>query len=455
MSAVTFDPADSELSGDVRLPTSKPHMQRAILLSLLANAPSTIVRPAWSSEATSLIAAARALGCTVLDDRQDRLVLVGAGPSLNPGRLERPISVQGSAFNFRTLVAVACRRAGTTTIEANGSMLARPILEHLRFVEDLGGRIDDISDVGHLRVGVTGSGDFGGDTTVDSRHSSQVLTAALLIAPTADRPVRIRTAETDAVGTGYVDLTMAMMRDHGVRIDRAGSMLTVWPGPYQSRMYHVPSDFTALSYVAGAVLTVGGHATVVDYVPSALSSEVEFLDVLRRLGLDIRRDPVTQTLHLERSAPAERHVEIDGSNIPTVVPTLTAIAPFVDATVTVRNAAHVNNHKSRRVEVMVAELGRMGCRIEPTTNEAGQVDGFTATGPQRPAGGVNLHDHGDHRVFMSLATAAIAAQRRTRITDVEHVATGFPGYLDAMAGLGIRWMRDPVGDEREARSYSG
>src|SRR6202012_312747 len=103
--------------------------------------------------------------------------------------------------------------------------------------------------------------------------------------------------------------------------------------------------------------------------------------------------------------------------------------------------------------VMIAELSRLGCRIAPTFDRAGVVDGFTTTGPQRPAGGVALSSHGDHRIFMSLATAALGARQPTTVDGAEHLAASFPDYLDAMADLGTRWEQaTPAGDRVHGRS---
>ncbi|MEU5954620.1 hypothetical protein [Streptomyces sp. NPDC047525] len=440
MTEIRIHPPRSAPAGEVRVPYSKPHMQRAILFSLLANAPSVVVHPAWSSEAESLLRAAQGFGLGVGQRDDHRLVLTGVGKSLSRHKAPSPLSMEGSAFNFRTVAALACLLSEETVLEADASMLARPVLEHLRFVQDLGADIEDLSDATHLRVRVSGGSGLGGETTVDTLHSSQVLTSVLLIAPLAERPVRIHGAGPRPVGSGYVGLTLAMMRDHGIDVTADGGSYTVHPGSYQSRLYHLASDFTALSYPACAVLTGGGGTvTVLDYCPSALSSETEFLATLNRLGIAARHDPVEQTLRIECTAPEGRHVEIDGRNIPTVVPTLAALAPFVDARVTLRNAAHVNNHKSRRIEVMIAELRRLGCAISPTYDRTGSVDGFTTSGPQRPAGGVPLSGHGDHRIFMSLATAALGARRPTPVDGAEYLHASYPGYLRSLGSLGIRW----------------
>lgn len=441
MALVRFHPVD-HVTGAAQVPRSKPHMQRAILLSLLTNAPSIIVNPAWSSESVRLFNAAGQLGLTVRQRDEHTLIVNGAGKSLRPR--ESVIDTAGSAFNFRTVAGLACVSPAVTVVEGNVSMLARPVKEHLGFIADLGARYEDISDRDRLRLRIRGTRRLGGRTTIDTRHSSQVLTSALLIAPLAAEPVHIQTTD-DPVGEGYVDLTLDMMREQGATVDRDGLTFVVHPAAYQSRVHRVASDFTSLSYLAGAVVTADtGEVTVTGYTPSALSSEIEFMKTLDLLGVHATYDPVTRSLHLRRESPAARAIEIDGRNIPTVVPTLMALAPFIEASITLRNAAHVNNHKCRRIEVMLAELRRLGCHIDPTYDITGRVDGFTTSGRQQPAGDTLLDSHGDHRVFMSLATAALGARQPTVIDGVEHLHASFPDYLEQLRNIGGSSESEPA-----------
>lgn len=446
MSTVLIHPLGRPLRGEARIPRSKPHTQRAILLSLLTNAPSSIVHPDWSSESQGLFGAAHRFGLDVTDDDAMRLMVTGAGRSLSQPAV--PVRTAGSAFNFRTTAALACLVSGETIIEGNSSMRARPVIRYLNFVDDLGARMEDISDSEHLRVRIHGTRQLGGATFVDTRQSSQVLTAALLIAPLAGFPVRIHCDDGGLVGEGYVDLTLDMMREQGAVVAREANSFVIAPSVYQSRLHLIPSDFTALSYLAGAVAVASeGHVTIVDYRPSSLSSEKESMAALRLLGIDVCYDPVARQLHIRRTAPEADSVEIDGRNIPTIVPALAAIAPFVEAKVTVRNAAHVNNHKCRRVSVMIEELNRMGCQIAAVYRGDGMVDGFSATGRQHPPGGVPLDSHGDHRIFMSLAAAALGARSATHVDGAQHLRASFPDYLDVMAHIGVRWDALPSGHQ--------
>jgi 3-phosphoshikimate 1-carboxyvinyltransferase len=384
------------------------------------------------------------LGLEVAHQDAGKLVLTGVGRSLI--RPVAPISTAGSAFNFRTVAALACLVPGETIIEGNASMRARPVLRHLNFMHDLGARFEDISDAERLRIRVHGGTRLGGRTTIDTEHSSQALTAALLMAPLADQPVRIDCDQSGLVGEGYIDLTVAMMREQGARVTHAGSGFDVLPSVYQSRLHMITSDFTALSYLAGAVaVTEAGELSVTDYQPSTLSSETEFLAVLRELGVRTVHDPITRTLRISRVSPQARTIEVDGRNIPTVVPTLAAIAPFIDGRIIVRNVAHVDNHKCRRVSVMLRELTRLGCRLRPLYRADARLDGFATEGRQRPAGGGTLDSHGDHRIFMSLAVAALGARTSTAVAGAELLRASFPDFLETLTGIGAEWQHAGAG----------
>lgn len=433
---VLVHPAVDGLGGYARIPYSKPHMQRSILLGLLANTPSVVLNPAWSSEARSLFEAAQRLGMTVADQTAHQVSFCGVGRSVQvPGTALESI---GSAFNLRTMAAVAALAKGETVLEGNASMLARPVRDYLGFITELGGDVEDLSTSRSLRIRVRGSRRLGGTAHIDTRHSSQVLTSLLLVAPLAEDPVRINCSPGQGVGQGYIDLTVAMMRDRGASVESTESGFVIRPGMYRSGVHEIASDFTALSYLAGTVAAAeSGHVTIEDYIPSQLGPEQEFLRVLRQLGIRTTHEAATHSLLIERVEPTSRHVEIDARNIPTVVPTLAAMAPFVEPQVTVHHAAHVNNHKCRRVDMMLEQLQHMGCNIAPTYTADGEVDGFGVPhGRQEPVGGVTAESYGDHRIFMSLATAALGARLSTAINGAEHLHASFPDYFTVLERVG-------------------
>ena len=98
-----------------------------------------------------------------------------------------------------------------------------------------------------------------------------------------------------------------------------------------------------------------------------------------------------------------------------------------------RGAQELRVKESDRLAAMAAGLTvlgvetgccRMACRCAaPAASAAARVD-----------------SHGDHRIAMAFAVAALRAREPIEILDVANVATSFPGFLDTAraAGLQIR-----------------
>ena len=82
---------------------------------------------------------------------------------------------------------------------------------------------------------------------------------------------------------------------------------------------------------------------------------------------------------------------------------------------------------------MVAGLQRLGIKASETP------DGATVTGGAISGGRVD--SHGDHRVAMAFAVAALVADGEIRVDDVANVATSFPGFESSAASVGFELER--------------
>ena len=82
-----------------------------------------------------------------------------------------------------------------------------------------------------------------------------------------------------------------------------------------------------------------------------------------------------------------------------------------------------------RIATTVAELRKMGVNIEPTP------DGYIVEGPTRLMGGA-VESHGDHRLAMATAVAALAAHGPTTVYGADVTADSFPGFEYTLQALG-------------------
>jgi 3-phosphoshikimate 1-carboxyvinyltransferase len=96
----------------------------------------------------------------------------------------------------------------------------------------------------------------------------------------------------------------------------------------------------------------------------------------------------------------------------------------------IRDARELRVKETDRISAMTSELNRLGGKVEA------REDGMVIEGGEGLAGG-NVSSHGDHRIAMSMAVAALRAAAPVTIDDTECTATSFPNFwelLDSVRG---------------------
>jgi 3-phosphoshikimate 1-carboxyvinyltransferase len=164
------------------------------------------------------------------------------------------------------------------------------------------------------------------------------------------------------------------------------------------------------------------------------------IDILRLMGASIEvlnqreigGEPVAD-LHV-RSAPL-RGVRIPPELVPLAIdefPALFVAAACAEGETLLTGAEELRVKESDRIQVMADGLSTLGVRCEVLS------DGICIEGRATLAPG-EIASHGDHRVSMAFAMAALRAEGDIVIRDCDNVATSFPGFagLAAGAGLGI------------------
>ena len=123
-----------------------------------------------------------------------------------------------------------------------------------------------------------------------------------------------------------------------------------------------------------------------------------------------------------------RPVEVSGAIIPRLIdelPVLTVAAMHANGVSRFRDAAELRVKETDRITTTSGELSRMGARVEE------MPDGMVIYGGQRLAGAV-VRSHGDHRLAMTLAVAAMAARGETTIQGADAVHVSYPAFWEQL-----------------------
>ena len=101
------------------------------------------------------------------------------------------------------------------------------------------------------------------------------------------------------------------------------------------------------------------------------------------------------------------------------------LACFADGDTIIKDAEELKVKESNRIDTVAKNLRILGADIETAD------DGMTIHGGTGLHGGA-LKSYGDHRIAMSMAVAALAADGECEIDDMTCVGISYPQFLETL-----------------------
>jgi 3-phosphoshikimate 1-carboxyvinyltransferase len=384
----------------VRVPGSKSITNRALVLAALSEPErGSELRGVLQSEDTEvMMAALRELGFQVCADWNQGSVTVKRGMGESPiPATSADLFVANSGTSMRFLTAMVSLGKGRYRLDGVARMRERPIDDLLAALCQLGVAATSERGDGFPPVSVETSGLNGGNVTIQGHISSQFLSGLLMAAPLAAREITIA-VNGALVSTPYVEMTLELMWQFGVHVDYDDD-LTYFEVPchpwYESKILDVEPDASAASYFFGAAAITGGGVYVPQLARNSLQGDIDFLDVLKRMGCRI--DERAGALGI-LGGPL-RGIDVDMNDISDTVMTLGAVACFAEGPTTIRNVGHIRHKETDRLAALAAELCRVGATVEE------HDDGLTII--PGPLHGAEIETYNDHRMAMSLALVGL------------------------------------------------
>jgi len=404
----------SRIDGTIVAPPSKSVMIRVTAAALLAGSVRTrILNPSLCDDALSGLRVARALGASV--EVSPAEVTIEGG--LNP--IERVLDCGESGLCLRMFTAVGALCPGELTLTGRPRLLGRPTTAVASPIRALGARCR--TQNGHPPITVDGPL-RGGAATVDGALSSQFLSGLLLALPCADEDSRL--VACNLTSRPYVELTLTLLRRFGVRIDREDEDRFIIPGGQLPKIgdHRVEGDWSAAAclLVLGAL---GGRIRVTGLDPNSAQADRQVLDILTAAGARVSRLP--EGAEVEHGVL--RAFEFDATDAPDLVPPLAALACHCEGTSVFTGVGRLKYKESSRAETVAREFSGLGVRID-----AGEDTLAIRGGPIQ---GGTARSHGDHRIAMALATAAVAARGPVTVDGLEHVAKSYPRFFEDLASV--------------------
>ncbi|TVP89340.1 MAG: 3-phosphoshikimate 1-carboxyvinyltransferase [Thioalkalivibrio sp.] len=421
------------LHGDLRVPGDKSISHRSIMFGALAEGRTRVSGFLDGEDCLATLAAFQAMGVPIEQPERQTVVIDGVG--LNGLRKPpAPLDMGNSGTAMRLMCGVLAGQPFDSVLIGDASLSRRPMRRVTGPLAEMGARIDT-GENGTPPLHVHGGQRLRGHRHTLAVASAQVKSALLLAGLWSEG----ETCVTEPAPTR--DHTERMLTGFGYGLHRDGRRSCLrGGGRLGACAVEVPADISSAAFfLVGASIAEGSDLLLrhVGVNPTRTGA----IEILRLMGaaievLDPREiggEPVADLR--VRSAPL-RGVRIPRELVPSAIdefPALFVAAACAEGETVLAGAEELRVKESDRIQVMADGLAGLGVRCEVLP------DGIRIRGRAALDAGT-ITSHGDHRVAMAFAMAALRARGPIVIRDCDNVATSFPGFagLAAGAGLGIR-----------------
>lgn len=420
----TIAPAKS-LRGEFSVPGDKSISHRSIMLGSLAEGTTRVSGFLMGEDNLSTWKAFEAMGVAIRQTGSDTLEIEGVGLDglAEPGDV---LDCGNSGTTMRLMSGLMAGQNFFSVLTGDKYLRRRPMKRVVTPLAAMGARIWGRDGGERAPLAIQG-GSLRPITYASPVASAQVKSAILLAGLSVEGETRVTEPHLSR------DHSERMLSYFGAEVSPfAGGVSLVGRPRLMAQEVIVPGDISSAAFfmVAG-LITPGAELTIKNVGINPTRSGI--IDILVAMGgqlelLNIREqsgEPVADVLVRYSNL---KGIEISGDMVPRAIdefPVISVAAALAEGTTTIRDAEELRVKETDRIAAMVSELGKLGGQIEA------RPDGMVITGVEQLNAG-SVSSHGDHRIAMSLAIAALSARGEVQIDDAACTETSFPGFWELL-----------------------
>ena len=417
----------SRLCGEVTVPGDKSISHRSVMFGSIAKGTTEIHNFLEGADCLSTISCFRKMGIEI--EHKNGIVTVHGKGLRGLKAPECVLDCGNSGTTTRLISGILAPQNFDVTLTGDESIQKRPMKRIMEPLSMMGADITSLRGNGCAPLAIHGK-QLHGIHYHSKVASAQVKSAILLAGLYAEGETTVTEPKLSR------NHTEVMLRFFGADVKTAGTTATVLPSTelYGNKI-HVPGDISSSVYFVTAGLIIPNSEILIKNVGINPTRD-GLIRVCRAMGADItllneNHDYSEPTADILVRTSSLKGTVIEGDIIPTMIdelPTVALMACFAEGTTIIRDAAELKVKESNRIAIMVQNLTAMGADVEETE------DGMIIHGG-RPLHGAVIETKKDHRIAMTFAVAALAAEGETEILDAECVDISYPEFYRDLAAL--------------------
>lgn len=417
----------ASLNGTIQIPGDKSISHRAVMFGAIAKGKTTVTGFLPGEDCLSTISCFQKMGVRITQTG-DYVEIESAGID---GLVEPKdiLDVGNSGTTTRLILGILATRPFHSVLIGDESIAKRPMGRVTNPLRQMGAVIDGRENGMYTPLSIRGG------ETVGIQYNSPVASAqvksAILLAGLGSKGVT--TVIEPALSR---DHTERMLEAFGAKVIRDGLSVSIEGGQTLTATdIVVPGDISSAAFflVAGAIVP---NSRIILNNVGMNPTRTGIITVLQSMGadLDISNERIVNgepVADLTISTSNLTATEISGDIIPTLIdeiPIIALLATQAEGQTVIRDAEELKVKETNRIDTVVAELKKIGARIEATD------DGMIIQG-KSSLQGAEVNSYGDHRIGMMLAIAALITKSETILLNPEAIAVSYPNFFDHLTEL--------------------
>lgn len=410
----------TSLKGEITVPGDKSISHRAVMFGAISKGITEVTNFLQGADCLSTIDCFRRLGVTI-ENSPEKILVFGKGLH-GLKQSDRPLDTGNSGTTTRLISGILAGQNFETILTGDESIQSRPMKRIMEPLSLMGAKISSIRGNDCAPLCITGTSLHGVHYRSEVA-SAQVKSCILLAGLYADGETSVT---EPALSRNHTEL---MLKSFGAQIQSFGTKASILPAKELfGQKIEVPGDISSAAYFIAAGLIVPGSEILIRNVGINPTRD-GILRVCQSMGADItllnkRENGGELSADILVRHSSLRPTTIEGEIIPSLIdelPVIAVMACFAEGTTVIKDAAELKVKESDRIKVMTENLSRMGAKVTATE------DGMIIEGG-RPLHGAVIDSHLDHRIAMSFAVAALAAEGETSIQGADCVTISYPDF---------------------------
>lgn len=419
-----FSPLNIEFNSEINLPRSKSESNRALMIMHyygIQEFRNSGIQGRGVENSMSLIS------------NSDDTVLLRKLLSLDFSHLPNNEVIELDCANagtvLRFLMTAVSMTKGTFVLTGSERMKQRPVKPLVDALRSLGVSIDYLEKDSYPPIMIKGCEIAGGNLDISVEQSSQFASSLLLAAPLWKNGLSL-TLTGNLSSQPYIDMTINVMKQCGVDVERNGRKITVNPSRYKFDDFKIEPDWSAAAFWY-EILALSDNTQIFfkNLNVDSLQADAVTKDIFKSLGIETLS--VDKGVMIKKTADCKKYITFDFINSPDLFPAVIATCAGLQVDAEFSGLKNLSIKESDRKKAMMNELSKLDIVFEEVSEDVLRMkcpDTLPCFSKDNP---MIFNNYKDHRIAMALVPLEMKIGF-VEMENTEVVSKSYPEFFEEL-----------------------